>query len=300
MKDLLLNLHNLNKLDLSSYPVKDVEKYLSNLGTSAHIGYTLHEGYDIFRARPNEDDEFSFNNRSQLSYKPQSFNTTFQRSSTPNRTMFYGSILPSEYGKDDLNNARVTSCLEASKTFRENLLLSNEKITFSRWSVNKDIKLMLVIPDVEIKNNDSFSSFMNSELSKFISMQPSLYHRTKIINKYFGDIFAKQNIKFDYDYIISALYTERVINSGFDGIIYPSVKAQGKGYNICITPECVDEKMSLIAAGECRIIKVGYHSTVVGESEVLIEDDKKSFEFIRMSSYRDPSELISEMYNEYY
>jgi hypothetical protein len=116
MKDLILNLHNLNKLDLSKYPIDEVNKYLTNLGASAHIGYTLHKGFDIYRARPNEDDEISYVNRSQLSYKPQINNTTFQRASTPNKTMFYGSILPSEIGEDDINNARFTSCLEASKT----------------------------------------------------------------------------------------------------------------------------------------------------------------------------------------
>jgi hypothetical protein len=89
------------------------------------------------------------------------------------------------------------------------------------------------------------------------------------------------------------------VNAGFDGIIYPSVKAQGKGYNVCLTPECVDQRLKLIAAGECRIIRVGYRSTVVGESEVMIEDDQKPFNYKRMSDYKEPMEIIAELYNEY-
>lgn len=300
MRELIQNLHKINQMNLSAYPVEQINNYLKNLGSTAQIGYTLHKGFDIYRARPNDDEDTSFTSRSQLSYKPQKYNSTFQRASTPSKTMFYGSLLPTEFGEDDINNARATSCFEASRTFRQNLLLSNEKITFGRWQVQKDINVMLILPnEVNSESKDTFVGFMNSELSNYLQTKPEIIARTKIVNKYFGDIFSNQNIRHDFDYIVSALYTEKIVNAGFDGIIYPSVKAQGKGYNICLTPECIDEKMSLIAAGECRILRVGYQSIVVGESEVLIENDNLPFKYERVKDYREPSEIVNELYKLY-
>ncbi len=299
MKDFLNILNKLSKLDLSSYPIDDAIRYISQIGTQAGIGYTLHKDFPIFRTRPNEDDFEVFKTRSQLSYKPQEFNTTFQRSSTPTKTMFYGSILPPEFGEDDINNARLTSTFEASKTYRNNLFKSNEKITFSRWEANTGIKLYVVLPVIENDTSDSFTKFMNDELDKFMRNNKELAIKTKLTNQFFGNIFSNPNIRFDYDYIISALYTEMIIKSGFEGILYPSVKAQGKGYNVCLTPDCVDTKLNLKAAGEGRILKVGYQSTVVGEKQALITDDSKAFEYELMHDYQDPKIIIDELYKEY-
>lgn len=51
--------------------------------------------------------------RSAHSFKPQQFNNIYQRASTPNRTMFYGSIIPEELDKGDLDNERVVVTTEA-------------------------------------------------------------------------------------------------------------------------------------------------------------------------------------------
>ena len=295
-----LNIINkLSRLDLSSYPVDRISNYISQIGITAGINYTLHKNFPIFRTRPNEDDTEVFNTKRQLSYKPQKYNTTFQRASTPNNTMFYGSILPHEIGEDDLNNARLTSCFEASKTYRNNLFISNEKITFSRWDVKEDINLFLVLPVVENDYSDSFVAFMNREIARFTNSNKELAIKTRIYNQYFGQIFANPNIRFDYDYIISAIYTEMIIKAGFDGIIYPSVKAQGKGYNVCLTPNCVDEKLQLKVVGEGRILKVGYLSGIVGERQAVIEDETMEFEYKFLPNYRNPKEIEKELYREY-
>lgn len=299
MRDLLNLLNKLSKLDLSSYPVNDAIRYINQIGTQAGISYTLNKDFPIFRTRPNEDDFEVFNTRSQLSYKPQEFNTTFQRASTPNKTMFYGSILPPEYGEDDINSARLTSTLEASKTYRNNLFKSNEKVTFSRWEAKADIKLFVVLPVTKNDRSDSFTKFMNEELIKYMHSSKELSIKTRLTNQFFGNVFSNPNIRFDYDYIISAIYSELIINSGFEGLLYPSVKAQGKGYNVCLTPDCVDTKLKLKIAGEGRVLKVGYQSTVVGEKQAIITDDSKTFDYELLDTYKDPKIIIDELYKEY-
>ncbi len=295
----LIILNKISRLHLSTQPVEDIKNYIAQLGPTPGIGYTLHPGFPIFRARPNESDEEVFTTRSQLSYKPQIFNTSFQRASTPNKTMFYGSILPPEIGEDDINNARLTACLEASKSFRNNLFNSNEKITFSRWEVKNDINLLIILPGFSNDNQDSFLNRMNSELNKILITDRILSIRTKLINEFFAQQFANPNIRFDTDYIISALFAESKLEYGFDGIIYPSVKAKGRGYNICITPGCVDKNLQLTAAGEGRIIKVGYTSEVLNERQTQIFDDSKPFNFELMGDYIKPVEVIKRLENEY-
>jgi len=292
-------LNRLSKLDLSTEPVDQVRDYINQIGATAGVGYTLHKDFPVFRARPNETDDEIFSKRSELSYKPEEKNTTFQRASTPNKTMFYGSILPPEIGEDDINNARFTACLEASKTYRNNLFQSNEKITFSRWEVKEDINLLIILPALRNDNGDSFLRNMNSALAEAMSHDRELANRTRLVNEFFAQQFANPNIRFHYDYIISAVFTETKIDYGFDGILYPSVKAMGRGYNICITPECAKTKLKLVAAGEGRIIKVGYTSEVLNEKQVLIEDDSKPFEYELMKDYQKPEVVIKNLRKEY-
>ena len=53
--------------------------------------------------------------------------------------------------------------------------------------------------------------------------------------------FAKENINEDYDYMISAVFSEMATKNRVDGIIYPSVRVGGKGFNIAITPKATEK-----------------------------------------------------------
>jgi hypothetical protein len=299
IEELITTLNKLGRLDLSSKPVKQINNYINQIGLSAQIGYTLHPGSTILRARPNKTEVETFTTKDQLSYRPQIYNLDFQRASTPNQTMFYGCIHPSYLGKDDNNSPRLGACFEASDTFRNNRFIANEKITFSRWEVKSDINLMIIIPAVRNQNVDSFMTFMNSELDKVLQKDPELAQRTRLINHYFSQEFSKTNIRFDYDYMISALYTDMIVKSGFDGVLYPSVKSQGKAYNVCITKSATDNNLKLVAAGEGRILKVGYLTQTKNEAEVRIDDDSKSFSYTKIKEDRTTEEIISDLYKGY-
>ncbi len=84
------------------------------------------------------------------------------------------------------------------------------------------------MPGFSNDNQDSFLNRMNSELNKILITDRILSIRTKLINEFFAQQFANPNIRFDTDYIISALFAESKLEYGFDGIIYPSVKAKGR------------------------------------------------------------------------
>jgi hypothetical protein len=134
----------LETIDLKSYPKDEIIKLITGLGKVGLILTTLHDGKRILRARINENNKH-FKSLSELSYKPQEFNTTYQRASTPQKTMFYGSIVPEILGKTEPDTARITTIYELSDFIREIDTVGTQKITFSVWEVCDDVDLISLI-----------------------------------------------------------------------------------------------------------------------------------------------------------
>jgi hypothetical protein len=299
MIELYKTLNKLSRLDLTKYPVKEIENYLGEIGTIAQIGYTLHPGNSVLRARPNKSDDETFNTRSQLKYRPQQFNTTFQRASTPYETMFYGSVVPERTAATDIDNARAIACFESASTFRNNFFSSIEKITFSRWEVTEDINLVMVAYSPNYLREGSILTELNQSFQKEIGlMDPDLLKRSLVANEFLSQQFSKQTIRDDFDYLISAIYTDQIVKRGFDGVFYPSVKADGRGYNVCLTKNCTDKKLKLYAAGEGKIIKCGYKTEVINLAQVLVEDETKEFDFSPIAQASSAEEIWLKLLNE--
>ncbi|MGE5354791.1 MAG: hypothetical protein ACM3PT_01000 [Deltaproteobacteria bacterium] len=104
-------IESIKKLDLSTYPKDEVLYMFNKVGEIAFINLTFHKGKSIIRTRPNFNGKH-FEKKSDYSYKPQSQNTKYQRASTPNKTMFYGSVVPDFPKPGELDNMRVTSLIE--------------------------------------------------------------------------------------------------------------------------------------------------------------------------------------------
>jgi hypothetical protein len=299
MEDTYNILNKLSRIDLSGYPTGQIENYIKQLGTSAQIGYTLHPGNSILRARPNKSDDEVFNSRSKLQYRPQEFNIDFQRASTINETMFYGSIVPEHTAETDISNARLIACFEAASTFRNNYFTSKEKITFSRWINTEDINLVMIAYTQNYLRPGTILTNLNEEFqTKVGQSNPDLLKKSMIINEFLSQQFSKRTIRADYDYLISAIYTNLIVKQEFDGVFYPSVKADGRGYNVCLTKDCVDNKLQLYSAGESKILKCGYNTQVVNLSQKLIEDDSKEFDFEDIDQVETIEEIWNRLMNE--
>ncbi len=80
----------IKNLDLTKYPHDEILSELRKIGKAGLVMNTLHPNYEVIRVRPNRNGE-RFSNINDLTYKPEEFNKTYQRGSTPNKTMFYGS-----------------------------------------------------------------------------------------------------------------------------------------------------------------------------------------------------------------
>lgn len=258
-------INRLEALDLSQYPYFEIRELIRELGKVGFVIFTLHPGKTITRARC----DGNLKTVSDLSYKPQQYNKQCQRASTPMRTMFYGCIVPEE---QNIIDTRFISACESSSLIREGMETSGEQtITFGKWEVIEDIHLLVVI------HKDYFHDADNSLLEElkiayedFLMKYPDAAKDIDISAKYFAKEFSKKNEDgFDYNYLISAIFTEVVTTDhAFDGVMYPSVQTGGQlGFNVAITPDAVDKKMKLVVAYETQIKKIGEKVHIGGKSK---------------------------------
>lgn len=258
-------INRLEALDLSQYPYFEIRELIRGFGKVGFIIFTLHPGKTITRARC----DGNLKTVSDLSYKPQQYNKQCQRASTPMRTMFYGCIVPEE---QNIIDTRFISACESSSLIREGIETSGEQtITFGKWEVIEDIHLLVVIhKDYFYDADNSLLGELKIAYEDFLMKYPDAAKDIDISAKYFAKEFSKKNEDgFDYNYLISAIFTEVVTTDhAFDGVMYPSVQTGGQlGFNVAITPDAVDKKMKLVVAYETQIKKIGEKVHIGGKSK---------------------------------
>lgn len=270
-------LTELGKLDLSKYPYADTKKHIGQLGRFGCIMVTLHQGKTIMRARPNYGDERFFS-KCDYTYKPQQFNKTYQRASTPNRTMFYASTIPETVQPGELDNPRVIGAFEALSWLRDKTTKGYQKISFGRWLVTKDTNLIAIVQHNEFYNQSAYTRELADTFKKFTGAYPDLKDETLAISDFFAKEFAKDKITKDYDYLLSATFAETLVDKGLDGILYPSVRVGGQGFNVAIRPETADTNLDLVVAGECSIYKLYDNTIVDNETGIELKPNQTHFE----------------------
>jgi hypothetical protein len=265
-------LKQLSQLDCSSYPVGQIHEIIQKLGSYAAIITTFHKGKTIVRSRINHDLEV-FSKSSELSYKPSALNNFFQRASTPNQTMFYASIVSEEITEGELNNNRIIGLAETSSLMRnKNLTEGEQKITFGKWRLTSDIHVVSIVHHRDYFENNSLANQLYKDYEYFVNeYTQDIVDDSLMISEFFADEFAKSETPNDYDYLLSAIYAERLTHMSTEGvqisgILYPSVRTAGQGFNIAITESCADSCLQLESVLECTIYKK--------DKKVFIDNDK--------------------------
>lgn len=268
----------LKGLDLSMYPEEEIKRLIPYFGKVVIIEYNLHPGKTILRARP-EDDQWPYTTRSSHCYKPQQFNKTYQRASTPNQTMFYGSMIPEELDQGDLDSERLIVSREASLWLRDDNTCGVKRITYSKWEVTSDIKLIAILQHKEFYHASSLTRKVVNDFHQFIKNHPDYEESSILVSDYMAHEFGKEVTGEDYNYMITAIYTSYILSKGFDGVMYPSVRVDGQGFNIAITPEAADQKLKLIAAGECTLYKRFKETLIDNDTIAIIEDEQQPIQY---------------------
>lgn len=279
MEDYKQVLERLRGYNLSLFPFDKIKEDVAALKFGL-MGIVLHKGKSITRARLN-DTNSPFNTRYANQYKPANLNNRFARASSPHNTMFYGAVVPDEVNDIDYKESRVTATIEVSKLLRPtaNIYQGEEQITFSRWEVIDDIKLVAICYSQDFIFNSPHTSELNRLYQGFLNTFPRDFVAQSIaVTDFLAAEFSKPNPQeIEHEYLVSAAFAEVAVNYGYAGVYYPSVKANGVGFNVAISPSYVDTRLKLAAVGECTIYKIGRQIMVDNNTVCLISDDTVPF-----------------------
>jgi hypothetical protein len=260
--------------DLSNFPYDRILNAINSITISDLFGVRVPKGQVVLRARPSKGKDFS--NIEEVSYPKSTI--AFGRANRPSNPMFYGAITskPEENYLDQL----VLLFLELLELKRTNITSEGEKkLTVGRWFNDEDLFVFVMIFHEEYlkKNSHLIEGFHN--YLDIIKQSSNNISQLQIL-KFIAADFAKSNINSDNDYKISAAFVESMLKKSLikiDGIIYPSVRCEGEYFNIALTPECVDSKMSL---HEVVTTTVYYKNKVVindYEKEAFLKPGEKDF-----------------------
>ena len=232
----------------------------------------------IERAVNNSEDEPEFNTVSRISYKPAKFNAEYQRASTPNNTMFYGAVVPEKTSDKEITNARITGAFEVAELIRNRELKNGESdITFGKWLVQDQISLATIFDPTLDYKIDYINEVKEDYLKNINSAPKEIKEKSLRYLKYLASEFSKPVKKGEnHEYLISAILTEILVNSGFDGVLYPSVQTAGVGLCVAIHPRLMD-KLSLFRAIQCKIIKTDGNIKIENEKFCEIELNASEF-----------------------
>jgi len=278
MTDIRNIIKNIDNLDLSKYPHHEIKELITSVGKIGIIQTVYEKNRSIVRGRINCDNQ-SFKNISELSYRPKHLNSNYYRASTPNMTMFYGAIIPEYIDDAQINQAYITVSFEISKFIKELEKSGQIKLTFSKWEIIEPITVVSILSHEEYLKNSILSQEVYNGFKKYVDKYPEHKESTLIWNNYIAKEFAKNEIKEDWNYLVSAIFSEIVVENGFDGILYPSVPMEGKGYNIALTAECVDKKLAPKLVSESSIYKLKKKLILDWEQICQLKEGQKEFLF---------------------
>ncbi len=252
----------LNTLDLSKYPVDEINELITRLYPLGLLSCPISIGSTIQRISPYINDSVQM-----LSYNQDP--PKYGRANIPHVPMFYGCL-------DIPNDNKTTN--EMIVAILEGRALNNGISIFSTWRVEKTLRVGCIIhPSIFPGSNNKFLIRLKLRYSLLVKK-----YRNSQIDKVWKQVcaqFSKRNpTKKDYNYLFTALLTRRLLEEGpYDGILYPSVQTEGNVcMNIALTKEAVDNKVSFVKAQKSLIYKEDvdtYRSTPL---QIGVSNDGKS------------------------
>lgn len=263
----------LNMLDSNTFQRGVLLDILESYGEDiALIPIKLFVHQKILRTRKNEDGFFGYIH--ELSYPPKEYART-DRASIEGKPMFYASIFTKEVEKSHAY-PRIISALETIPLLRAKGTSGQNLITQSVWMIDEEVHVYSFPLSSQYKRACSEINMLNSDCKKVLKNE---YSEDSIeFFSFIGDLMARPNESCLYE--ITATCIDFVLEHfDFDGVLYPSVQAEGQGMNICIKPDVVDSKISFAGAATEVIVRNGDNSQIhiLGNTHMITKD---SFEWV--------------------
>ena len=230
----------LDSIDLSAYPY-DAVRSLVNQFQPKVLRLKIAKGCRVERIRP----DLNVFERKGVSYRPEKDNNRPQRATLPGKTAFYGTLC---HENESPFRNRYIALLEASKLIKEGTSASGtEGYTLSQWVTTDEIKLAVFAHDSVFQGvyNNPLLEMAKQEWVRNKSFLDDVFQYEEYA-EYVTKQFAKHVIE-DYEYLITATVAEKLMyDSKLDGVIYPSVQAEGQyGMNVALRPDIADTMLSL-------------------------------------------------------
>lgn len=236
------------------------------------VRYSISTESSLIRQRVNQNGK-SFKNIDELYYPPSSV-TPMERANLPGNPMFYACSFPSEI-TDQSPIPRIIALEETSSFMRDTTQSGIERATVSRWDVIAQIEL-IALPYIGTYSRACPDLLrVKEEWKKAISQGVVSHNALELVNYMAEEIskdFSDRNQYFKIANFVHYLLRINQKTRDADGIIYPSVPAQGAGFNVAIKPESADAKIRFSNASECHLLKKGMKMTVIPVSDAIVDE----------------------------
>lgn len=236
------------------------------------VRYSISPESSLIRQRVNQNGK-SFKNIDELYYPPSSV-TPMERANLPGNPMFYACSFPSEI-TDQSPIPRIIALEETSSFMRNTTQSGIERATVSRWDVIAQIEL-IALPYIGTYSRACPDLLrVKEEWKKAISQGVVSHNALELVNYMAEEIskdFSDRNQYFKIANFAHYLLRINQKTRDADGIIYPSVPAQGAGFNVAIKPESADAKIRFSNASECHLLKKGMKMTVIPVSDAIVDE----------------------------
>lgn len=273
-------IEQLKQLNLSEYPIAEIDRLLTSFGKIAIMTTDFHSPINnqvpisIERVVNNTKEEPEFSTVARISFKPSEYNNSYLRASTPKNTMFYGSIISAEdFDKDQIKFARIVGASEVSSLMRNSDIIEGwSRITIGKWEVIDKLSLATIIDPKLNYDQPYLNKLKETYLSILNEIPIEIKENTLKCLEFLSGEFSKYvSNGNNHEYLISSKFTEIYTkSSNYDGVIYPSVQSKGYGLCVAIHPRAMN-KLKLTYVLQSRITK---SISEDGENLYKIENEK--------------------------
>lgn len=258
------------------------------------IRFNIKKGAFVIRQRLNLTGSV-FSSISELSYPPISCCKDYGRANIPFHPVFYCSFFP-----DDPNAPipRYITLLETSSFAADVNTIGIERSTCSKWDIVEQLNLIALPFSDNYKDTITDIEEIKEGWKKVKAQDEINKDALELVEYMSNEISKKTEDNKEYFKIANFVHYLLHVNSttkDADGIVYPSVAAAGKGFNMALKTEAVDNKLKFTTASLCFLIKdklsaelkIKNHSvgqnddgTIIFEERFIDENSLKGLPFI--------------------
>jgi hypothetical protein len=246
-------IETLNSFDLKNVSNEEVLFNVRSIGKMALLGVTIPKGTFVNRSRADVNFNCYYYEDDITYLKPPKLVSKFNRASLKGDSIFYGCVPIDE----DESFCQMLSFAEVSNILgKDSEDRLEEYVTIGKWRVVEDFTVAAIAYHRDFLEINKELKAMNENYLKFVKDDPKKEKDFLKISEFLSGEFAKPVSEDErYKYKISGSFSKVIMELGASGILYPSSKAEGKGFNLALNPTTVDKCLRLEKIMVCRARK---------------------------------------------